>query len=231
MQPAFRGPLGRVVFAVLAALALTIAPGTAEAASTTSVAPSTTIVSIANARAQPQGAAVTIRGNVTVQSGAFTSSTSDQGFAVQDTTGGIYVSMATNPGLALGDQVEVTGALKESSGLLTLAPAAASDVTKLPGRAKVPPQRVSTGGVNESTEGRLVSVKGTVSRAVSSDLPYGYKFYVNDGSGEIQVFVSASTSLDLSRVTSGRAIKVTGFSGQFDTTYEVQPRIQSDLRP
>jgi DNA/RNA endonuclease YhcR with UshA esterase domain len=28
----------------------------------------------------------------------------------------------------------------------------------------------------------------------------------------------------------GTAVNITGFSGQFDTTYEVQPRIQRDLK-
>ena len=94
----------------------------------------------------------------------------------------------------------------------------------------VTPQRIATGSVNEASEGRLVTIRGNVSQAVSSDLPYGYKFYVNDGSGEIQVFVSTSSNLDLSQMSLGKAVSITGFSGQFDTTYEVQPRIKEDLK-
>lgn len=219
----------RVVGAMIAGLTLIATPSFAQAATTSSTRSTVAVVDIANARAQALGSVVTVRGGVTVQSGAFSSSTFDQGFAVQDRTGGIYVSVAADSGLKLGDRVKVTGVLQESSGLLILVPAAATDVAKVGTRPQVAGKPVTTGSVNESTEGRLVTVKGTVSQAVSSDLPYGYKFYVNDGSGEIQVFVSASTNLDLSGVTLGQRIKVTGFSGQFETTYEVQPRRQSDL--
>jgi DNA/RNA endonuclease YhcR with UshA esterase domain len=95
---------------------------------------------------------------------------------------------------------------------------------------KVTPQRIATGKVNEASEGRLVIIHGVVSQAVASDLPYGYKFYVNDGTGEIQVFVSTSSNLDLSQMSLGQKVSITGFSGQFDTTYEVQPRIQKDIK-
>ena len=50
-------------------------------------------ISIAEARSLPLGTIVTIDGVVTVPSGAFSSSTFDQGFAIQDRTGGIYVSV------------------------------------------------------------------------------------------------------------------------------------------
>ena len=84
--------------------------------------------------------------------------------------------------------------------------------------------------MNEASDGRLVIIRGVVSLAVASDLPYGYKFYVNDGSGEIQVFISTSCNLDLSQMSLGQTVSITGFSGQFDTTYEVQPRIQKDIK-
>ena len=46
-------------------------------------------ITIAEARSLPLGTVVTIDGVVTVPSGAFSSSTFDQGFAIQDRTGGI----------------------------------------------------------------------------------------------------------------------------------------------
>ena len=56
-------------------------------------------ISIAEARSLPLGTIVTIDGSVTFPSGAFSSSTFDQGFAIQDRTGGIYVSVPDNLGL------------------------------------------------------------------------------------------------------------------------------------
>lgn len=186
--------------------------------------------SIRDARALASGSTTTIKGTVTVPSGAFVSSTYDQGFAIQDKTGGIYISTQTNHGLKLGDTAEVTGVLGQSYELTILTPSGSRSVRTKRDNDSVTPQRIATGHVNEASEGRLVTIRGSVSQAVASDLPYGYKFYVNDGSGEVQVFVSTSSNLDLSQMSLGTAVNITGFSGQFDTTYEVQPRIQRDLK-
>ncbi len=68
-----------------------------------------------------------------------------------------------------------------------------------------------------------------ITQPVSSDLPFGYKFYVNDGSGEIQIFVSASTPIDLSGLALSQHLPVVGLSAQFADTYEMQPRLQADI--
>jgi DNA/RNA endonuclease YhcR with UshA esterase domain len=185
---------------------------------------------IRDARALVAGSITTIKGTVTVPSGAFVSSTYDQGFAIQDKNGGIYISTQTNHRLKLGDTAEVTGVLGQSYGLTIITPSSARSVVIKRDDDKVTPQRIATGKVNEASEGRLVIIHGVVSQAVASDLPYGYKFYVNDGTGEIQVFVSTSSNLDLSQMSLGQKVSITGFSGQFDTTYEVQPRIQKDIK-
>jgi uncharacterized protein YdeI (BOF family) len=199
-------------------------------AMTPSIASAAKTIDIGDARALPLGTTVTIKGTVTVASGAFVSSSFDMGFGLQDKSGGIYVSIQTNLGLQLGDQVEVTGQLADAFGLLILVPTGPSDV-KLKGHGqKVTLATVSTGSVNEATEGRLVGVEGIITQAVTSDLPYGYKFYINDGSGEIRIYVSASTNIDLRGLTLGQRVRVSGFSGQFDTTYEVNPRLQADIR-
>ena len=85
-----------------------------------SAAPKT--ITIAEARSLPLGTVVTIDGVVTVPSGAFSSSTFDQGFAIQDRTGGIYVSVPDNLGFTLRQQVRVTGRLADTvlPGLLVL---------------------------------------------------------------------------------------------------------------
>lgn len=202
-------------------LGLALVPSTTYAAKT---------IDIGQARTLPSGSIVTIKGTVTVATGAFESSTFDQGFALQDKSGGIYVSLATDVGLQLGDQAEVTGQLQDSFGLLILAPSGPGDVKHKGNGRPITPAAVSTGTVNEATEGRLVVVEGIITQPVSSDLPYGYKFYVNDGSGEIQIFVSASTNIALSDVLLGQRVRISGFSGQFDLSYEVQPRVQSDIR-
>lgn len=193
-------------------------------------APEPKTISIAEARTLPLGTIVTIDGSVTVPSGAFSSSTFDQGFAIQDRTGGIYVSTADNLGFDLRQQVRVTGTLADTvlPGLLVLV-----DVTvvKAHGRGpKVRPLPVATGDVGEATEGKLVTITGTITQPVINDLPFGFIVFIDDGSGEVHSFVTASTGIDTSLLIPGQTIEVTGFSGQFADDFEVDPRIQDDIR-
>ena len=187
-------------------------------------------ITIAEARSLPLGTVVTIDGVVTVPSGAFSSSTFDQGFAIQDRTGGIYVSTPDNLGFGLRQQVRVTGTLADTvlPGLLVLV-----DVTNVKAHGsgpKVHPQPVATGDVGEDTEGTLVTITGTITQPIVNDLPFGFIIFVNDGSGEIHSFVAASTGIDVSGLSPGQTVQITGFSGQFASAFEVDPRIQDDIR-
>jgi len=187
-------------------------------------------ITIAEARALPLGTIVTIDGVVTVPSGAFSSSTFDQGFAIQDRTGGIYVSTTDNLGFALRQQVRVTGRLADTvlPGLLVLV-----DVTDVKAHGtgpKVQPFAVATGEVGETTEGKLVTITGTITQPIVNDLPFGFIIFVNDGSGEVHSFVCASTGIDVSGLSPGQTVEVTGFSGEFAGAFEVDPRTQSDIR-
>jgi DNA/RNA endonuclease YhcR with UshA esterase domain len=126
--------------------------------------------------------------------------------------------------------VRVTGKLADTvlPGLLVLVDV--TDVKTHGAGPKVRPVLVATGDVNEETEGSLVRITGTITQPVSNDLPFGFIIFVNDGSGEIHVFVCASTGDRCQWVDSGQTIEVTGFSGQFADAFEVDPRIQSDIR-
>jgi len=187
-------------------------------------------ITIAEARSLPLGTVVTIDGVVTVPSGAFSSSTFDQGFAIQDRTGGIYVSTPNNLGFGLRQQVRVTGKLADTvlPGLLVLV-----DVTETKAHGsgpKVQPAPVATGDVGEATEGSLVTITGTITQPIVNDLPFGFIVFVNDGSGEVHAFVCASTGIDVSGLSPGQTVEITGFSGEFAGSFEVDPRIQADIR-
>ena len=188
------------------------------------------IISIADARSFPLGTVVTVDGSVTVPSGAFSSSTFDQGFAIQDHTGGIYASVADNLGFAPRQQVRVTGTLADSvlPGLLVLT--AVTDIKAHGIGPTVQPLPVATGAVGEATEGKLVRITGTITQPIVNDLPFGFIIFINDGSGEVHSFVCASTGIDVSGLSPGQTIEVTGFSGQFADAFEVDPRFQNDIR-
>jgi len=186
-------------------------------------------IDIGHARTLPLGTVVTVEGSATVPSGDFSSSSFDEGFAIQDHTGGIYVSVADDLGIRLRDRVRVTGQLQDSFGLLILVPAADSDV-QVDGRGRhVEPRWVETGSIGEATEGRIVQVVGTITAPIEPDPPFGTKITLDDGSGPIRIFVNTSTGIDVSGLAEGQHLRVTGFSSQFND-YEIDPRFPSDIR-
>jgi hypothetical protein len=186
-------------------------------------------ISIAQARALPFGTVVTVDGSVTTPSGAFYSSFFDEGFGLQDSSGGIYVSLQTNLNVAPRRQATVTGKLQDSGfGLLLLVPSSPSDVHLHGAGPKIAPLFLATGAVSEATEGLLVRVVGTITH-VEPDLPYGNKVFVNDGSGELTIYINLQTGIDFSALEVGQTVIVTGFSSQFDDHYEIDPRFPADI--
>ncbi|MEM9493091.1 MAG: DNA-binding protein, partial [Myxococcota bacterium] len=94
------------------------------------------------------------------------------------------------------------------------------------------PQTITTGEVDEDVEGRLVKVSGTVTRMVEDDRPYGIKVYVDDGSGETQIFVHLIDDAPIAPtdgLVMGDLVEAVGLGAQFEETYEVNPRGEADL--
>jgi hypothetical protein len=178
-----------------------------------------------DARDLPQGSTVTVEGTVLSPSGAF--APNDNGFAIQDSNAGLYVHDALGGDYAPGQRVRVTGTLENNfGGVLGVAPTSIEVIGSHP----VPtPKKRDTGEISEDTEGLLVVVEGTVTDAVFDDAPYGWIFHVDDGSGEITIFVYTGTGIDVSGIGPGTELRVTGVSAQFLDHYEIDPRFQSDL--
>ncbi len=172
---------------------------------------------IAAARQQALGATVTVRGVVTVPTGAFNR---DRSFALQDDTGGLYVFRTEGIGqaLAVGDDVCVTGRLAEYHGLLELMPRAPAQIVRL-GRAAAPaPAAVAPKAIGKANEGLLITVTGTVSGI-------GDKRFRLDGA---VVYTYATTGISLARLRDGCRATVTGFSGSYDGP-QLLPRTQADI--
>lgn len=220
--PAISAPAAAAGMAALAPLAAMDAQDAAHGARP---------MDIGAARALPLGTVVTVEGSVTVPSGLLSSGgTLDQGFAIQDRTGGIYVSVATNLGFTLRQRVLVTGQLAQANGFLILVPASTGDVTEVRGHGPVVrPLWLRSGSVGPANQGLLVRVVGTITQPLAPDPPFGTQVVVDDGSGPLRIFVNTSTGIDLSGLAPGQLLSVTGLSDEFDTP-EIDPRFQSDLR-
>ena len=131
--------------------------------------------------------------------------TFDDGFALQDASGGIYVARALDQPLELGSRVRVTGTLAAPDKRVTIEPTA----VQITGQGGAPPPlEVATGDVGPATEGRLIAVRGRVAGAILDDRPRGSKLYVNDGSGPLLVFIAAATSIDGTRYRAGQELRI-----------------------
>ena len=174
---------------------------------------------IAEVRKLPVNSQATVRGFVTVPTGAFTKG---QSFAVQDATDGIYVYRSKGIGqeLIAGDEVCATGKLTEYHGLLELLPASPAQVVRL-GVGKPPqPQVIEPGKIGETTEGRLVSVTGPVSRLGDR------RFRV----GEAAIFLEKQAGIMTAGLTEGCPATVIGLSAAYDGP-QIWPRSQADVIP
>ena len=202
----------------LLALALAAASACAPASG-----PAPAATPIAAARALPLASEVAVAGVVTVPSGAL-----DAGFAVQDATGGIYVNATDSTArYAVGERVRVRGTSMDNHGLRGIAP---SRIERMDRTAAPAPRDVRTGEVGEATEGWLIRVRGAVTGGVVDDRPYGWKVYVDDGSGRLLVFVGVATGIDVGQfITPGQRVQITGLSGQYDDHHEILPRGPADV--
>lgn len=179
------------------------------------------VSSIAAVRAGASASRVAVEGVVTVTPGTF-----DAGFALQDASGGIYVTDGGGVALASGDRARVEGRFTLASGQASLADA---KVNRLGEGAAVVAHEIATGVAGPSSEGRLIVARGTMTGAVVDDQPWGWKFYLDDGSGALLIFVAAATGIDLKHLRAGDQLRITGFSGRYAEHTEFLPRTAADI--
>jgi len=176
---------------------------------------------IESARHRPLGATVTVRGTVTVPTDAF-----DPGFAVQQGNAGIYVLDSLGTPRALGDEVEITGTLVDSFGLLAIQP---SSATTLGAGHAVEPRHKKTGQVGEHTEGAMLHLHGTMVGDLVDDSPFGFKLDIDDGSGSIQIFLFPGSGISTAGLVAGATIDTVCFSNQFEAIFECDPPNAGDF--
>lgn len=180
-------------------------------------------ITVQQVRASEAGTPVTVEGVVTVPSRVI-----GAGFAIADDSAGIYVEADSTQRFAAGDRVRVTGKRDEVHGMASVDP----DAVKRIGKGPLPPPKpVRTREVGEATEGLRVRVSGRAMTTVVQDLPYGYKLWIDDGSGGLQLFLTPATGKSVvRRLRTGQTVTATGFSGQYDAVYEVLPTSRADLQ-
>lgn len=188
------------------------------------------LVSIADAEKMSLGTAVTIEGTVTVASGTFKSSFDDEGFQLEDRTGGMYITIKTDLHLTVGQKVRLTGKLTETALKFQIVETDETGVHVLPGMSRPKPTPIATGKVSEPTIGKLIKISATISKPVVEVAPYGFRLPVNDGSGEIVAYVSTSTGISGKELVPGQKVELIGIAGKFNQNYQIYPRSPADVK-
>jgi hypothetical protein len=191
------------------------------------------IVPIADARAAPDGATVSVEGTLTTSLGAL--ETGHAAF-VQDTSGGIalYLAAADWAPLAAGTAVRATGIVDDRYSQRTLRLAEAAAIIELGGGETIVPVDTPTGAAGEALEGRLARVSGTVV-AGPDTLTDGFALDLDDGSGVLRVVASAASGIDAAVLPRDARFVLVGVLGQRDSSgtgtsgYRLYPRTVDDI--
>jgi hypothetical protein len=185
---------------------------------------------IADARAASVGATVRIRGVVTLTTGLV-----EPGSAVvADPSGAILVRSTASERLRRGQLVELVGTRSTRSGMASIR---LSKPALFLGTQPDPasPHR-ATGQIREADEAHLVSVRGLVGDGPRRTTGGGLTLTVNDGSGELRVFVAGATGIPPTSLPAGSWVEVRGVVGQQTTGsapsagYRLWPRDRADIR-
>ena len=161
-------------------------------------------------------------GCVTVAAGTL----SDRFLFIQDATGGIkaYLTSARGnfPVLHLGDRIAVRGRVRSVSGERQVQ---IEDLGQLVVRGACVPSTIhhSTGAIGSSFEGMLIEVSGAL---VSAS---GYHWILNDGSGDVQIYIDTTAGIRWPRLERGQIIRVAGVVSRASGRTVVIPRYQTDL--
>ncbi len=181
----------------------------------------TEVVEIAldQVRSLPLKSLVRVKGWVAVEPGILGS----QFFYLAGSGIQVYSSKKDFPELQVGDYLEVTGELSESQNEFRLKIAQAEDIIILRTDDPPEPQTVNTGQVAEDWEGYLVTVHAEVIEVSGSRL------YLDDGSGELVVYLKQATGIDKKQFAAGQWLTVTGIVSQVKEEYRLLPRFKQDI--
>jgi hypothetical protein len=202
-------------------------PSTPSATATPTPTPSAVPLTIAAARALPDGAQALVEG-VSLSDSAF----SDGGGYLADATGGIAV-LLSGGSFPRGMTVRVSGTLDQRFSQRTLR-ADGDGITVIATAAEPEPQESTTGAIGESLECELVEVHGVIVSAPTT-LTSGIAVDLDDGSGVTRVLVASATGIEVSGWQRGASIALQGVVGQRDSSgsgsagYRVQPRDALDI--
>ncbi len=194
-------------------------------------------VSVDAARTARIGALVDLEGCVTVAPGVF----SDRYIFIQDQTGGIKIYLpsltgdfpalrgddrghpSAGSGQALGDRVALRGRTGLDYGEHEVIVEEPKKVRVVGVCAPIAARMIKTGALSKNIEGQLIEVTGAVKSVAQGE------FVLNDGSGDVLVYIDLTTKIQLPRLAVGQPIRVIGVVSRAHGKTALLPRYSTDL--
>jgi len=136
----------------------------------------------------------------------------------------IYMYSKNFPELKLGDLVEVTGVLAESSGEKRIKVSAKEDIKILESQESPAPAPIKLSEVEEGLEGCLVSAAGELTEKSGSNL------YFADDDGELKIYFKSTLNFPKPKMNIGDQIETVGIVSQTKTGFRLLPRYETDLK-
>ncbi len=184
---------------------------------------------IANARRAPEDTRVVVIGTITLPPGLV-----ERTVYLQDATGGIkiYLRKGEYAGMKTGDLLQVTGWTRSFYGETEISVPDPSYLISLGSGSAPGPMRVTSAGLSEANEGRLLQVTGAVTRYETHAL------VLKDAGGQIRIYFPASLPWRRPYVQIGEIWAVQGVLGHStggsspNSGYYLIPRFKNDvIRP
>ena len=210
---------------------ITVTPNSETIEGTSPVFTGSLVLTIAEARALPDGQQVAVEGNVTVRPNTFTSGTGgvNSEIWIQDATGGIAVfSVPSTSTYALGDRLEVIGTTGRFSGQEQLT---SPTVRPIGTNAPVTPKAISVAQARSlEDDGELVTVTNLTITSVPTGTGTAYTVLAASSAGDtFQIRVATGTNIPRTAFTVGNRYNVTGILTQNGGNAQVKPRGVSDI--
>jgi DNA/RNA endonuclease YhcR with UshA esterase domain len=129
------------------------------------------------------------------------------------------------PDLNLGDEVEIRGTLSFPYGQPRLKVKNKDDIKiiKTNNNATVSPITLTIDKIEPLLNGTLITIAGTLIEKTNN------KLFIDDGTGEIEIYIKSSTGISLPDLTEGDIIEATGIFESNDTSERLLPRYSNDI--
>lgn len=177
------------------------------------------IVSIADVQHLDSGDRVQVTGIVTSPVGSLGSTLT----TLQSADGGITLTVPNGTGpLDVGEQAKITGTVRLYQGRRRIA-VDANGVQVLQKNVDLQPQMLATVDIGSDQADQLVHTTGIVALASGASID------IDDGSGDVVVYLKSSTGIVRPKVKMGDAVDVIGIVGVSTSGVRVLPRSQADL--